>query len=82
MGKNLPSNARDAREAGSIPVSGGSPGGGHGNPLHYSCLENPMDRGAWWATVHGVAKSWTRLSIHVCMYCDRFIMLFTQIICT
>ena len=40
----------------SIPVWGRSPGGGHGNPLQYSCLENPMDRGAWWATVHGVAK--------------------------
>ena len=47
---------------GSIPGLGRLPGGGHGNPLQYSCLENPMDRGAWWATVHGVAKSWTRLS--------------------
>ena len=45
---------------GSIPEWGRSPGGGHGNPLQYSCLENLMDRGAWWATVHGVAKSWTR----------------------
>ena len=45
----------------SIPGSGRSPGGGHSNPLQYSCLENPMDRGAWWATVHGVAKSRTRL---------------------
>ena len=43
---------------GSIPGSGRSPGG-HGNPLQYSCLENPMDRGAWWGTVHGVTKSWT-----------------------
>ena len=42
--------------------SGRSPGGGHGNLLHYSCLGNPMDRGAWWATIHGVTKSWTRLS--------------------
>ena len=42
-----------------IPGSGRSPGGGNGNPLQYSCLENPMDRGAWWARVHGVAKSWT-----------------------
>ena len=41
--------------------SGRTPGGGHGNPLQYSCLENPMDRGAWWAVVHGVTKSWTRL---------------------
>ena len=46
---------------GSIPGSGRSPGGGHGNPLNYSCLENPMDRGAWWATVHWVTKSQTRL---------------------
>ena len=50
---------------GSIPGSGRSPGGGSGNPLQYSCLENPMDRGPWWATVHGVAKSWTQLSVHV-----------------
>ena len=58
MVKNLLSNA----DVGSIPGSGRSPGGGHGNPLQYSCLENPMDRGAWQATVHGVAKSQTRLS--------------------
>ena len=56
MVKNSPANARDA---GSIPGSGRSPGGGHGNPLQHSCLEDPMDRGAWWATVHGVAKSQT-----------------------
>ena len=55
--KNLLANAGDERDAGSIPGSGRSPGGRHGNPLQYSCLENPMDRGAWWATVHGVAKS-------------------------
>ena len=54
--KNLSSNARDL---GSIPGSGRSPGGGHGNPFQYSWLENPIDRGAWWATVHRVAKSWT-----------------------
>ena len=47
---------------GLIPGSGRSPGGGNGNPLQYSCLENSMDRGAWWATVHGVAKSQTRLN--------------------
>ena len=46
---------------GSIPLLGRSPGGGHGNPLQYSCPENPMDRGAWWATVHTVVKSWTQL---------------------
>ena len=59
--KNLPANAGDVRDTGVIPGSGRSPGGGHGNPLQYSCLENPMDRGAWWATVHRVTQSWTRL---------------------
>ena len=49
-------------DLGSIPRLGRTPGGGHDNPLQYSCLENPMDRGAWRAIVHGVAKSWTRLS--------------------
>ena len=57
MVKNLPANAEDIRDAGSIPGSGRSPGGGHGNALQYSCLENPMDRGAWQATVHGVARN-------------------------
>ena len=57
MIKNPPANAGDIRDAGSIPGPGKSPGGGHGNPLQYSCLENPMDRGAWWATVHGVTKN-------------------------
>ena len=52
----------NARDLGSIPGSGRSPGEGNGNPLQYSCLENPMDGGAWWATVYGVAKTWTRLS--------------------
>ena len=59
MVKNPPANAGDARDMGSILGLGRSPGGGHDNPLQYSCLENPMDRGAWWATVYGVAKSWT-----------------------
>ena len=61
MVKNLPASAGDMRDTGWIPGSGRSPGEGNGNPLHYSCLENPMDRGAWWATVHGVTKSQTRL---------------------
>ena len=52
----------NVRDLGSIPGLGRSPGGGHGNRLQYSCLENSMDRGAWWATVHGVTKSQTRLS--------------------
>ena len=61
MVKNLPANAGDVRDASSIKGSGISPGGGRDNPLQNSCLENPMDRGAWWATVHSVAKSQTRL---------------------
>ena len=60
--KNPPANAGDIRDTGSIPVSGRSPGGGNGNPLQCSCLGNPMDRGSWRATVHGVMKSWTWLS--------------------
>ena len=59
--KNLPAKAGDIREPGSIPGSGRSPGGGHGNPLQYSYMKNPMDRGAWRAMVHRVAKSQTRL---------------------
>ena len=59
--KNPPANAGDFRDSGSIPGSGRPPGGGNGNPLQYSCLENPMNRGAWQATVHGVAKSQTQL---------------------
>ena len=58
--KNLPTSAEDARDVGLIPGSGRSPGEGNGNPLQNSCLENPMDRGAWWATVHGMAKGWTQ----------------------
>ena len=54
-------NAGDIRDTGLIPGWGRSAGGGHGYPLHYSCLENPMDRGAWWATVQGVSKRWTQL---------------------
>ena len=57
--KNLPANAGDLRDAGSTPGSGRSPGGGHGKPLQCSCLENPMNRGAWQAKVHAVTKSWT-----------------------
>ena len=60
--KNLPANAGDVRDVGLIPGSGRSPGGGHSNALQYSGQENSMDRGAWQAPVHEVAKSWTRLS--------------------
>ena len=59
--KNLPGNAGDIRDRGSIPGLGRFPGGGHGNPLQYSCLENPMSRGTWRATVHRLKKSWTQL---------------------
>ena len=55
-------SASNVGDPGLIPGLGRSPGEGNGNPLQYSCLKNPMDGGAWWATVHGVAKSWTRLS--------------------
>ena len=70
MVNNSPANTgdvRDIRDASLIPESGRSPEGGHGNPPQYSCLENPMERGAWWATVHGVAESWMLLkwlSVH------------------
>ena len=59
-------SACNAGDTGSIPRSGRSPGGRNGNPLQYSCLGNPMDRGAWQATVHGVAKSQIRLRTHMC----------------
>ena len=79
--KNLPADAGDIRDAGLIPGSGRSSGGGHGNPLQYSCMENPMDRGAWRATVHGVTKRWTQLKqlstaqqILVCLYTSHRFM--------
>ena len=59
--KNLPASAGDAGDTGSVPGTGKTPGGGNDNPFQYSCLGNPMDRGAWWATVHTVAKSQTQL---------------------
>ena len=58
--KNPPANAGDARNAGLIPGLGKAPGGGHGNPLQFSCLGNPMDRGAWQATVHGTEHTHTK----------------------
>ena len=57
--KNSPASAGDIKDEGLIAGSGRYPGGGHGNPLQCSCLENPMDRGVWWAIAHGVAKSRT-----------------------
>ena len=65
--RNLPVSAGDLRDAGLSPGSGRSPGRGNGNPLQCSCLENPMDREAWQATVHKVTKSWTRLK-QLCMH--------------
>ena len=58
-GSEVKVSASNAGDLGSSPGSGRSPGEGNGNTLQYSCLENSMDRGAWWATVHGIAKSWT-----------------------
>ena len=65
MVKNPPANSGDARDAGLIPASGRSPGGGNGNTLQYSCLENPMDRGAWRAKVCGFTNSRAQLSTHI-----------------
>ena len=71
--KNPPANAGDVRDVGLIPGLGRSPGGGHGHPPQYFCLENPMDRRAWWPAVHGVMKSWIQLSnfahMPVCSLC-------------
>ena len=70
MVKNPLAKAGDVRDADLTPGSGRSPGGGYGNPLHYFCMENPMERGAWWSTVHRFTKSWTqlkRLSMHAYM---------------
>ena len=65
---------RDAGDVGSIPGSGRVPGEGNGNPLHYSCLGNPMDRGTCWVTVHGVEKSWTGLSMHALIFVDSSVI--------
>ena len=62
--KNLPANAGDTGDIGLIPELGRSPGEGNGNPLQYSCLENSMNRRAWWTTVHGIKNSWTLLNTH------------------
>ena len=59
VSQTLPASAGDGGDVGLILGSGRSPGGGNGKPLHYSCLENPIDRGDWWATVHRLAGSWT-----------------------
>ena len=64
MVKNLPANIGDTEDMGLNPGLERSPGEGNGNPSQCFCLENPMDSGAWWATVHGAAKIWTQLSTH------------------
>ena len=73
--KNLPANAGVIRDAGSISGLRRCPGGGHGNPIQSSCLENPMNRGAWWASVHRIVQSWTQLSAggctHALLYYDN-----------
>ena len=66
--KNPSANSEDIRDAGSIPRSGRFPGRGHGDPLQYSCLENPMDRGVWQVMVHGVMESDTTEYAHTCVY--------------
>ena len=66
--KNLPANAKDTGDTSSIPGSGSFPGVGNGIPLQYSCLQNPMDRGAWQAAVHGVAESGTQLTYRAYTY--------------
>ena len=74
-------SAYNAGDPGSIPGLGRSPGEGNGNPLQYSCLENPMDRGAWWATVDGVAKSRTRVS-NFTIFLSFFLYAFSQFSCS
>ena len=73
-GSDVKASACNAGDLGSIPGSGRSPGEGNGNPLQYSCLENPTDRGTWWATVHGVAKSQTRLRDFAIHYIIRHVL--------
>ena len=78
--KNLPANAGDERDAGLIPGLGRSPGGRHGNPLQCSCLENPMEKGAWWATVHGVTNSQTDCSDLAHTYALQKVCIFIKIL--
>ena len=70
-----PTNAEDTGDMGSIPGLGRSPGGGHGNPFQYSCLENSMDRGTWQTIVHIITKSWTRLK-HLSMHTYAYVYIY------
>ena len=76
--KNMPANAGDIRDAALIPELGRSPGRGLSKPFQYSCLQNAMGRGAWWAEVHGVAASQTRLSMHACIYMFVHVCMYLQ----
>ena len=78
--KNLPVSAGDARDFSPIPGLRRSPEGGHGGPLQYSCLENPKDREAWWATDHGVSKSLTRLSTYTHKHTGPPLLLYTGVV--
>ena len=80
MVKNPPANAGYVRDVGSIPELGRSPEEGNGNPLQYFCLRNPMDRGAWWATVQGVPNSETRLSDFTFTFIDPEVGLLVYIV--
>ena len=79
QGKASTANAGDTRDGGSIPGFGRSPGVGNSSPLHYSGLENPMDRGAWLTVVHGVAKSWTRRNTHAVILTEHVIHLLVRL---
>ena len=74
--RNPPANAGDTKDMGSIPGSGRCPRGGHGKPFQYSCLEDTMARGAWWAIVHRVAKSWIHTYTHTQTY--MFVYFFSR----
>ena len=76
--KNLPASTGDLRDVGSVPRLGRSPGERNGNPLQYSCLENPMDRGAWQATVHRVAKSQTQLKLSIALDLQKICRYITE----
>ena len=82
MGKESACNAGDTGDASSIPGSGRSLGVGNGNPLQYSCLENSMDRGVWWVTVHGVTKNWIWLSSNYVLSTCVILHVFNWTVCT